>query len=160
MRKHLFKAVLLMMMFMSSSIFLYAQVGPVVSISQTPASLPSTITTFLNSYFPGALPSDVELKTLSNIYEIELDNNIDLKFDAKSGQWLDIDAPDKSTISQVIISDLLPGEIYNNLQRRNLVYKINEMEYNPKFGYKLETDRGRDMYFDLNGNKIKKPWNW
>lgn len=160
MKKQIIKSMMLFAILASSASFVSAQIGPVVSISQTQSSLPATVNSFLNSYFPGATPTDIELKTLANVYEIELNNQIELKFDSQTGQWLDIDAPENSTIPQILLADLLPGEIYNVLKRKNLVYKVNEMQYSPKYGYKIETNRGRDYYFDLNGNKIREPKGW
>ena len=64
-----------------------AQIGPVVSVSETEKSLPADIKTFVNKYFPGAIMTEIQLKTLDGIYKIKINNGYSLKFQT-SGQWL------------------------------------------------------------------------
>ncbi len=156
MKTRFLKSALVLLFMMIGVNFVSAQIGPVVSVSENKSSLPPEIITFISSYFPAATVKEVELKTIEGAYEIELNNNYDLKFVKKTSQWLQIDAPDNSIIPQILVKDLLPGEIYNVLVRNNVVYVINEMTYNPAKGYKIETTGDKEFYFDLNGNKIRR----
>lgn len=160
MKKDFFKVALILIAFISSFSFVSAQIGPVTSVSERTSSLPTTITKFLNTYYPGIAVSEVELETLSNIYDVELSNGVDLKFNSKTGGWRDIDAPDNVSLEKKMLSDLLPAAIYNYIESKRLINKINELEYHPKMGYKIETNRGKEIYFNLSGKTIRKPINW
>ncbi len=160
MKKELLKVALIVMALFSSFSYVSAQIGPVTSISERASSLPETITKFLNSYYPGIEVTEVELETFKNIYDVELINGVDLKFHSKTGEWREIDAPDHMSLHKNMLYDILPSSIYNYIDSNMLVNKINEVEYKPQMGYKIETIRGRDIYFNLNGKKISKPSMW
>lgn len=130
--------------------------GPVVSISESYASLPQSIQNFLATYFPGIPSSKIELNTLRGIYNIELMNGYELKFN-KSGNWIDIEGTNKTPISPNIIQALVPANTYNLLVANNAVNNIKEMQYNPEKGYKITMRKVQVYFFDAKGNPIQAP---
>lgn len=133
-----------------------AQIGPVVSVSENQQSLPESIKTFLKTHFPNVATEEIKLKTLSSIYEVDLKNGYDLKFNT-DGDWVEIEAPNNIYISHDLVYKLLPGEIYENLKKHNVVNKIKEIDFNPIWGYKIDINKKDDLYFNLNGNKTQRP---
>lgn len=140
-----------------STSFVFAQVGPVVSISETQQSLPKDIKVFLSSYFPTESIQSIQLKTLLNVYEIELNNGYDLKL-LSTGQWLEIEAPDGATLSESILSSLLPETIYKHLKEKRALRKVEDLYFNPQKGYKVDLKKDKSYCFDLNGKPMKKSY--
>ncbi|MEG1006752.1 MAG: PepSY-like domain-containing protein [Bacteroides sp.] len=138
-----------------STSFAFAQVGPVVSISETQQSLPKDIKVFLNRYFPTESIQSIQLKTLLNVYDIELNNGYDLKL-LSTGQWLEVEAPDKATLSESILRSLLPETIYKHLKEKRALRKVKDLHFNPQKGYKADLKKDKTYCFDLNGKPIKK----
>ena len=121
-----------------------AQIGPVVSVSETEKSLPADIKTFVNKYFPGATMTEIQLKTLDGIYKIKINNGYSLKFQT-SGQWLEIDAPKVAMLSTTMVTDLLPAESVKHLTDRGVIPRITELTFKPHLGYKAEVAKSQDQ---------------
>lgn len=137
-----------------------AQMGPVVSVSETENSIPTEIKSFINNYFPGTTMTEIQLKTMDGIYKIDLSNGYELTF-LSSGQWLEIDAPKGALISTEITINLLPAASVEHLSHKGILSRVNELNYNSKNGYKVEIEKSQDKeksyFFDLEGKSIKAP---
>ncbi len=158
MKKSILKLILyLFVSILTCTGYATAQIGPVVSVSEVYETLPNDIKNFLGTYFPDAATRNIELKTMQNVYEIELNNGYDLEF-LTSGHWTEIDAPDKAVISQNIIQGVLPGKSYDHLEKEKVLNQIDELEFNPNYGYKVSIEKGKAYYFDLNGDHTKAPF--
>lgn len=131
---------------------LYMEPGPVVSISESYASLPVPIKQFIPKHFNKARAKSVEKKTLENEYEIELNNGYELKFTA-NGNWRKLEAPDKKTISQDLLRSLLPVNTYRYLVEKKAEKKVKEISFDPRKGYKIELKKHRydEFYFNTAG---------
>lgn len=149
-RKFIKPIVLLFLSVLCSVNFSMAQVGPVVSISETMQSLPGEIKTFLSTYFPQAQATAIEMKTMAGYYDIKLDNGYDLEFQT-SGAWKEIEAPGKTSINPGIVEALLPDIIYQDLKKNRVEDKVREMEFDAVKGYKIDTGKKKDFYYDING---------
>ncbi len=151
--------IIIMSMTMGSGIA-YAQMGPVVRISETEQTIPEDIRTFVNAYFPGESMIDIDLNTMEGVYSIDLSNGYDLKF-LKSGQWIEIEAPDNVLIPAELTSKLLPAESVKYLNDKGALSRIKELDFNAKFGYKVEIVKGRDRdksyFFNNEGKTIERP---
>lgn len=136
---------------------MYMGPGPVVSISESYASLPMQIKTFLTTYFPESTPSLIELKTLKEIYKIEMLNGYELVF-SYSGQWLQVEAPDDSILPVSMVKALLPAPTYKYLAEKKRDNMVESIKYNSKRGFKVELKKqsSDDLYFNLLGEHIKK----
>lgn len=130
----------------------YMGPGPVVSISESYASLPLPIKQFIPKHFNKAWAKTVEKKTLENEYEIELNNGYELKFSA-NGNWRKLEAPDKKVISQDLLRSLLPVNTYRYLVERKAEKKVKEISFDPRKGYKVELKKHRfeEFYFNTAG---------
>lgn len=129
--------------------------GPVVSISENYNSLPTQIKDFLTKYFPNVASKEIEMKPMKGIYEVDLTNGYDLQF-LTSGQWVKVDAPNKTVIPETMLKDLLPKDSYAFLKKKKLTKKIKEITHNPDKGFKVEAQRDKEYYFDLEGNKVDR----
>lgn len=159
MKRFFLKPALLLVAVMTLSLTkVSAQIGPVVSVSETENSIPTSIKSFFNKYYNGISMSEIELKTLENVYEIKLSNGFEFKFQP-DGQWIEVDAPQGAIISSEVVSNLLPVASVEHLLAKDALNKINEMSYNPQKGYKAEVEKRngkeKDYYFDLNGKSYK-----
>ena len=93
MKTTILKSLIVIVLSMTMSVGItYAQMGPVISVSETEKSIPASIKTFINTYFPGTTMTEINLKTMDGIYSIDLSNGYELKF-LNTGQWLEIEAP-------------------------------------------------------------------
>jgi hypothetical protein len=108
-----------------------------------PANLPQNILSYISTNFPNATIIKAELD--DNFYEVELDNGMELYFDAQ-GNFLGSEVDDRT----IAISDL-PATItqYVNQNYPNLTIVSAEIDDNM---YELELSNGVELYFDLNGN--------
>lgn len=134
-----------------------AQVGPVVSVSQNQNSLPAPVNNFLSSYYPASSPTNVQLLTLQNAYQVTLNTGPVLTFDQATGRWLQIQAVSNYSVSQIIVFNLLPGSVYENISRNNLAYSISQLSFNPQQGYTIQTVDNVTYNFDLNGLPLNNP---
>ncbi|MEG0010892.1 MAG: PepSY-like domain-containing protein [Muribaculaceae bacterium] len=137
----------------------YMAPGPVTSVSENYSSLPQSIKTFLLKYIPNATVAEIEMKTMKDIYKIEMSNGAELVF-TTAGQWLSFEAPDKATLSSQILQALLPAPAFKHLTDKNLLNKVDEIKYNPRKGYKVELDNHskKDLYFSTTGALIKEKY--
>lgn len=155
MKKFILKSVLLSIVSMFCFItFASAQVGPVLSVSQNQSSLPPTVNNFLSNYYPGGTPTNIQLLTLQNAYQVTLNSGTVLTFDQNSGRWLQIVAQPNFSVSQVVVFNLMPGAIYDFISRNQLTYNINSLFFSPNQGYTVNSVDGNSFYFDLNGIQI------
>ena len=117
MKTRFLKPILLLFMSLTIGINMAsAQMGPVVSVSETENSIPTEIKSFINNYFPGTTMTEIQLKTMDGIYKIDLSNGYELTF-LSSGQWLEIDAPKGALISTEITINLLPAASVEHLSQ-------------------------------------------
>ena len=150
MKKNQFKWMLLLLFsVMISSQVATAQIGPVVSVSETAESLPGEIKSFLTAYFPNAKVASVELETMDNMYEIKLDNGYELEF-LTSGAWQKIEAPKKMNIERGVAEAILPEVIYLDLKKHHAEDHLRELKL-CKEGYKIEVGKKKIFYYDPNG---------
>ena len=106
MKTRFLKPILLIFMSMTIGVNMAsAQMGPVVSVSETLNSIPTEIKNFINNYYPGTTITEIQLKTMDGIYNINLSNGYELKF-LSTGQWLEIDAPNGALISAELSTKL------------------------------------------------------
>ena len=148
-------ALFLFLSMMVSTPFVSAQIGPVVGISETKQALPYEIKLFLNIYFPAVPTANIQLKTLEQIYEIELNNGYELKFQS-SGEWIEIEAPDEVTLPERMLSTLLPSSSYRYLKDKRALHTVENLNFDPLKGYKVELSNDKSYYFDLKGKKTRK----
>ncbi len=131
----------------------FAQVGPVVSVSEMQSNLPEQINSFLNKFFPKEQLKSIELKTMEKIYEIDLINGYDLKF-RENGDLMEIDAPKDSFIGLPILNQILPAKTYEFLVVKKIENNVKEFSFDPIKGYKIEVGE-KDYYFDPEGKHIR-----
>lgn len=126
--------------------------GPVVSISESYASLPVSIKAFIPKHFNKSLAKSIEKKTFENEYEIELNNGYELKFSA-TGNWRKVEAPDKKVISSDLLRSLLPVNTYRYLVENKVEKKVKQISFDPRKGYKVELKKHRydELYFNPAG---------
>lgn len=131
---------------------LYMGPGPVVSISESYASLPVSIKQFISKHFNKARVKSVEKKTLENEYEIELNNGYELTFSA-NGNWRKLEAPDKKVLSRNLLRSLLPVGTNRYLMEKKAEKKVKEINFDPRKGYKVELEKHRyeELYFNTAG---------
>lgn len=108
-----------------------------------PANLPQNILSYISTNFPNATIIKAELD--DNFYEVELNNGMELYFDAQ-GNFLGSEVDDRP----VAIGDL-PAAItqYVSQNYPNQTIVSAEIDDNR---YELELSNGVELYFDLNGN--------
>lgn len=134
-----------------------AQIGPVVSVSETQQSLPEAVQTFISTYFPMAAVVKAEFEIQENKYEVKLDNGYELDI-RPNGEWLKVDAPNSSVIPVVILTKLLSDKIIDHLKKKNVLSNVEEISYYPVKGYyEVDIFNGKDLWFDNHGNKIREP---
>ncbi len=108
-----------------------------------PANLPQIILSYISTNFPNSTIIKAELD--DNFYEVELNNGIELYFDAQ-GNFLGMQVDDRS----VNISELptnITGYVGQNYPNLSIVSA--EIDNNR---YELELSNGIELYFDLKGN--------
>ena len=137
-----------------------AQMGPVIGVSETLNSIPTEIKSFINNYYPGTTITEIQLKTMDGIYDINLSNGYELKF-MSTGQWLEIEAPKGALISTELTSKLLPAASVEHLTHKGVLSRVNELSFKPQTGYKVEIEKAQDKekfyFFDMDGKEVKAP---
>ena len=161
MKTTILKSLIVIVLSMTMSVGItYAQMGPVVSVSETEKSIPASIKTFINTYFPGTTMTEINLKNMDGIYSIDLSNGYELKF-LNTGQWLEIEAPKGALISTEMIAKILPAESVEHLTHKGVLSRVNELSFKPNSGYKVEIEKAQDKekcyFFDVEGKSITPP---
>lgn len=130
----------------------FAQIGPVVSVSEMQNNLPAQINTFLGKYFPNDAVKSIELKTMEKVYEIDLMSGYDLKFN-EAGDLREVDAPKGEFVNMALLKDMLPAKTYEFLVLKKVEGAVKEFSFNPSKGYKVEVGE-KDFLFDTEGKHI------
>lgn len=111
--------------------------------------LPLLSQTFLSEYFPGIEINKIEKQTYSNspaiLYEVDLKNGFEVVFDG-DGEWMEISAPDGSTIPDGIIPESIQQYVTNNYPG----YGIEEINRTGN-GYNVELKGNLRLTFNLIG---------
>lgn len=137
---------------MAGSIHVNAQ--RVASVENS--DLPEAAKTFLKKHFNGVAIHEYDKKFWSNSYELELSDGTDIDFDSK-GRCTEVSAPDDKLLDVALVRELLPAAACLTLTNDNLLESVEEIEYNPSKGYKVEVRHGSldDYRFDTGGKLIK-----
>lgn len=131
-------------------------IGPVISISETYASLPEDIKTFINTHFKGVSVVEIQLKTIQGVYKINMENGYELKFLA-AGEWIEVEAPHGKVIPSSMLKTLLPHKSYATLEKDNMLNSVEQVNYLPTRGYEVGIKKIQDYFFDVNGNSVPVP---
>ncbi len=125
-------------------------------ITADDTDLPVAAKTFLKKHFDGVTIHEFEKKFWSNSYELELADGTDIDFDSK-GRCTEVSAPDYKMLEPSLVRELLPAAACLTLTNDNLIESVEEIEYNPSRGYKVEVRHGTidDYRFDTAGKLIK-----
>lgn len=115
------------------------------------SQLPAEAQSFIKKHYASVNIRECEQD--DGYFEVELKNSVDLSFDAQ-GKLMKIDAGNKK-VSQAILKEILPTNVYNELSSRKLLNKVEEVEFN-RTNIKIETSEWfNDEYrFGLDGNLI------
>jgi hypothetical protein len=108
-----------------------------------PANLPQNILSYISTNFPNATIIEAELD--DNYYEVELNNGMELYFDAQ-GNFLGSEVDDRP----VAVGDL-PAAITQYVSQNYPNQTIVSAEIDDNM-YELELSNGVELYFDLSGN--------
>lgn len=126
-------------------------VGPVISGSVNPATLPAKARKFITDHFPENAITDIEEEFDTRTFEVDLADGTDLEFDAK-GEWTEVDAG-HGALAGTLVKKLLPDRAYKEIVRLSLTDKVETVKRSPR-GYKVEltgTDLD-DLRFDREGH--------
>ena len=84
-------------------------------------------------------------------YDVELRNGVDLEFDA-DGKLLKIDGGTRR-VSKSVLKQILPAKAYAELESRNVLGKVDEVEFN-RYNIKIDLRvmRNDEIVFDIDGN--------
>lgn len=116
-----------------------------------PEDLPTSITTFLNTYYPGQrIMRSVKTNGKDGKYEIRLHNGHEIDFN-DNGEWIDVDAPEGETIP----GGIAPAPIALYVVTNYAGAGINEIS-KESYGYDVELTSGVDLEFDKNGKFLKE----
>ncbi len=132
------------------------QVSAQRAVTVDSTDLPVAAKTFLNKNFDGIAIHEFEKKFWSNSYELELADGTDIDFDSR-GHCTEVSAPDYKLLDAALVRELLPAAACLTLTNDNLIESVEEIEYNPSKGYKVEVRHGTldDYRFDIAGKLIK-----
>lgn len=116
------------------------------------SALPQSIKDYISNNYPNAaiLYTEEEYDDGQTIYEVKLDNGMELEFDS-NGNLLSLDDDDIpiSQLPQAIID-----YVSNHYPNNTIVEAEFEFENGQKM-YEVELDNELELYFDMNGNFIK-----
>ena len=130
--------------------------GIVVAGSQNYDSLPKAARQFIEKHFKGVGVTKCEQYFAKNKYEVELANGIDIEFD-NNGKVMEIDAPDNTCLSPVVVKDVIHGNAYRRLEKDGLTARVESVEFD-KRGRAVEVEismpEPNTYVFDINGNFI------
>ena len=116
-----------------------------------PEDLPTQITTFLNTYYPGQqIMRSVKTTGKDGKYEIRLRNDHEIDFN-EAGEWIDVDAPQGETIP----GGIAPAPISLYVVTNYAGAGINEIS-KESYGYDVELTSGVDLEFDKNGKFLRE----
>ena len=118
-----------------------------VDVSQLPAEAQS----FIKKHYASVNIRECEQD--NGYFDVELKNGVDMAFDS-NGRLVKLEAGNKK-ISQAILKEILPAKIYTELSTRNVLNKVEEIEFNHS-NIKIETSEWfKDEYrFGLDGSLI------
>ena len=110
--------------------------------------LPSAAKSFVSEFYSGVDVKRVEKDYDHGVvlFEVKLSNGHEITFNS-SGEWVEVDAPDRQSIPSGIAP--LPIESYLNDNYQD--YGINDIT-KTGYGYEVELTTGVDLRFDANGN--------
>lgn len=133
-----------------------SQVHSVMYMSVSSGNYPAAIDSYVAANYSGSTILEVYQEDYSNgttTYEVELDNGMELYFDA-SGSYIGMD----DSSSNVAISNL-PQSIIDYVNNNYSGETIVKAEMDSEDGqdvYEVYLSNGMELYFDMNGNFIKK----
>lgn len=111
-------------------------VGPAVAGSADVSSLPEKARKFIEKTALTVVSCEREFA--SGKYEVKLSTGLEIEFDAK-GNVVELDAPDRCFLGDVLIRDVVPGRLYDKLGELKLRDRVSSIEMK-KNGYKVEFD--------------------
>lgn len=116
------------------------------------SDLPVNAKSFIKKYFDGKTIVKYEKKFWSSSYELELSDGTDLDFDSK-GKCTEVSAPDHCVLSVALVRDLLPDGACKTLSDQGVLDSVEEIEFNPDKGYKVDVrhERVDDYRFNTAG---------
>lgn len=134
--------------------FIGANAQQVIKVDN--AKLPVEAKAFIKQHFSNTTIAKYEKKFWSNSYEIELSDGTDIDFDSK-GKCTGVEAPGRTVLAQSLVTSMLPNAAVKTLADKNLMDSIEEIEYNPSKGYKVDVrhDTIDDYLFTASGELIK-----
>lgn len=129
--------------------------------AQVPASvessgLPVAAKSFIKKHFEGKTIVKYEKKFWSNSYELELSDGTDLDFDSQ-GKCTEVSVPDRGVLPAVLVRDMLPAEACRTLSDQGALDSVEEIQFHPVKGYKVEVrhDRIDDYRFNAAGQMTR-----
>ncbi|MCF8217910.1 MAG: PepSY-like domain-containing protein [Bacteroidales bacterium] len=116
------------------------------------SALPQSIKDYISNNYPNAaiLYAEEDYDDGQTIYEVKLDNGMELEFDS-NGNLLSSD-DDNIPIAQ--LPQAILDYVSNNYPNNTIVEAEFEFENGQKM-YEVELDNELELYFDMNGNFIK-----
>lgn len=102
-------------------------VGPAVAGSVNDASLPKRAHHFIDKV--GGEIMSVEKEFATGEYDVRLTNGIEIEFN-KSGNVIEIDAPDDQLLSTEVIKAAVPYNLYHSLKKMSLDTEVSSISYN------------------------------
>lgn len=126
-------------------------VGPVISGTVTANQLPQKAQEFLSRYFPETAVKNIEEEFSSQTFEVDLTDGTDLEFYG-TGEWKEIDAPDKTCLPASLVQQLVPQLAYSNLTRLGYTASVESVKRTrDTYEVDLRGSELDDICFDVNG---------
>lgn len=111
-------------------------VGPVIAGTVDYEQLPDASKEFIKKHFKGFTVVEVEKEFSDNTYEVELNNGLDMEFDAQ-GQWMEVDAGRSKELPSDLVKKLLPDRAHRELSHRGVINQVESIKRYSN-GYKVE----------------------
>ena len=120
------------------------------------SELPAVAKEFVKKHFNGLTIAKYEKKFWSNSYEIELNDGTDIDFDSK-GACTEVSAPDHGVLAVSLVKEMLPEQACKTLADKNMLDKVEEIQYSPTRGYQVEVRHESidDYRFSANGTMTR-----
>lgn len=116
------------------------------------SGLPEAAQSFIASNYAGIGVRECE-RDDDGHYDVELKNGVDMEF-GETGKLIKIDAG-RHRVSKSILKSVLPAKVYSELETRNLLSKVEEVELN-RYNIKIDIRQmwNDELIFDLDGNLL------
>lgn len=132
----------------------YQSIGPAVAASATLAELPRTAKDFIRHNYQSVAIVDCTKDFSPLTYEVDLADGTDIEFN-RSGDWIEVDAPDNGTIPYDVVSRILPDRATRELSKKDYMTNVTSVKKIGKtYEVEFNIDGQEDMLFSHDGKLI------